>query len=270
MNFPGQGQLKRELPARPKKSLGQHFLTDQRVIERIIRVCDLRPEDSVLEIGPGRGVLTLALAQKVKQVFAVETDARLIANLRAVVPADRVTVVHADFLKFPLAALPSGLRIVSNLPYNIATPILEKIIQAKQQFSDCHVMVQWEYGQRMAAKPGTKAYGAFSCFAQYYAQPRILFKISPAAFCPAPKVYSCFMAVDLRISLPTPEGDAAFLFQVVHAAFNYRRKTLVNALGDLVDKKKTLAVLRQLGWNPQIRGESLSLKQFILLAEALA
>ena len=195
-----------------KKHLGQNFLVDGNMQKRIIAACDLKQDDIVLEIGPGRGALTKPISGKVSKVYAVETDGQFCEDLRDQFdsPTPRVTIIHADFLKYDLKKIPSHppfskggrgdflLKVVGNLPYNISTPIIEKLLAHRSLFRDLFLTVQLEFGQRLAAKPHSKAYGALSCFVQYYCDVKILFKIPNTSFRPVPKVTSCFIRLSLR------------------------------------------------------------------------
>ncbi|MBF0478137.1 MAG: ribosomal RNA small subunit methyltransferase A [Candidatus Omnitrophica bacterium] len=258
------------IPAhKPRKSLGQNFLINRNIIQKIIDVCELKSDDIVLEIGPGKGAITEGIAKRVKQVFAVETDRVLADHLKMQFKDRNVTVYDADILKFPFEQLPDGIKIISNLPYNIATPIIEKVIGYRLKFTQFFMMVQWEYGQRICAVPDTKAYGSFSCFVQYYGKPDILFQIGRSAFQPMPKVQSCFIKYDLYSNLPWKTADEKQLFHVIRTAFQQRRKTILNSLNIFADKRTLEQIFKGLGIDPQDRAEDVNLGQFIQIAEAL-
>ena len=171
----------------PKKNLGQNFLTDIRIQQKIIQACDLKPEDVVVEIGPGQGVLTRLMAPLVKRLVCVETDRDLIGPLRSVLPSS-VEIVHADFLKWDMSHFLTKVKVIGNIPYYISTPIIEKLIKEKVGISVAFLTVQLEFGQRLTAKSGRKDYGSLSCFAQYYADIKMLFKIKNTCFKLASKV----------------------------------------------------------------------------------
>jgi 16S rRNA (adenine1518-N6/adenine1519-N6)-dimethyltransferase len=252
-----------------KKNLGQHFLVDPAVRKRIIESCDLDSGDTILEIGPGKGAITSMLAGKVKHVFAIDTDQRCIDHLAKELTDKNITLIKDDILRFPLETLPSPIKVVSNLPYNIATPVIERLLERTGQFRSIYIMVQLEYGQRITAAPGTKDYGSFSCFVQYFADTELLFRISPRSFRPAPKVHSCF----LKITTPARHGlkarDEELLFRVIRQAFQQRRKKMINSLSLLIDKDRLLPVLDKLKISEQCRAEQLSLEQFVDLANEL-
>ncbi|MDP2654521.1 MAG: 16S rRNA (adenine(1518)-N(6)/adenine(1519)-N(6))-dimethyltransferase RsmA [Candidatus Omnitrophota bacterium] len=251
----------------PKKHLGQHFLCDPAVRDRIIEACDLQKNDMVLEIGPGLGVLTEGIASRALHVYAVETDLPLCRELDKKFTGQNVTVLHADILQFPFGSLPSRLKVIGNLPYNISSPIIERMIVSRSQCREIFITVQLEFGERLIAKAGAKDYGALTCFVQYYFRPEILFKIGKGAFRPAPKVTSCF----IRLTPSGPgrlAGDEGWLFTVIRHAFQQRRKTIVNALGGLINKEFLLPALEQTGIQPKQRPETLSLEDFVRLADA--
>jgi 16S rRNA (adenine1518-N6/adenine1519-N6)-dimethyltransferase len=251
-----------------KKHLGQNFLTDTRVRQRIIQACEFKPEDVVVEIGPGQGVLTRLIAPHVKRLVCVETDRDLIEPLRLGLPSS-AEIVHADFLKWDMGHLPSGIKVVGNIPYYISTPIIEKLIEHRSQISTSFLTVQLEFGQRLTAKPGGKEYGSLTCFAQYYAELRMLFKIKNTCFKPAPKVDSCFLSLSTR---PHPQGagnDEEFLFKLIQTAFQQRRKNIVNSLKGMVGKVKLEESLHALGIDPNARPENLTLSNYIELSKRL-
>ena len=182
----------------PKKHLGQNFLVDPNIKNKIIAACRLQKDDIVLEIGPGPGALTRIIAAQVKTLYAVETDARFCEDLKRDPDLEAVKVIHGDILKYDLKSLPPGTKVIGNLPYYISSPIIERLIGHRSIFPQCFLTVQWEFGRRLTAQPHTKDYGSLSCFAQYYGDVKILFKIPPAAFRPAPRVVSCFVAITSR------------------------------------------------------------------------
>ena len=253
---------------RLKKNLGQNFLTDIRIQQKIIQACDLKIEDVVVEIGPGSGALTRLIAPKVKRLICVETDRDLIGPLRSGL-ASSAEIVHADFLKWDMSHLPSEVKVIGNIPYYISTPIIEKLIQDRTKFSAAFLTVQLEFGQRLTAKAGGKDYGSLSCFAQYYADIKMLFKIKNTCFKPAPKVDSCFLRLMMK-ALPDPIArDEEFLFKLIPTAFQQRRKNIVNSLKGLAAKEKLEESLKSLGINPNARPENLTLSNYIALSKLL-
>jgi 16S rRNA (adenine1518-N6/adenine1519-N6)-dimethyltransferase len=279
----------------PKKYLGQNFLTDLRIEQKIIGACDLKPEDVVVEIGPGRGALTRLIAPKVKRLICVEKDRDLIEPLRchfrssfchsrerssyrtlgphaghsqelAVARGNPVEIIHADFLKWHL---PSGVKIIGNIPYYISTPIIEKLIQDRSKILSAFLTVQLEFGQRLVAKPGSKDYGSLSCFAQYYVEVKMLFKIKNTCFKPTPKVDSCFLRFKMRAQPQEKAANEDFLFKLIQTAFQQRRKTIVNSLKRLVGKEQLEESLEDLGIDPSVRPENLTLSNYIGLSNRL-
>ena len=252
----------------PKKSLGQNFLVNPRVAERIIEACLLKAADNVLEIGPGKGALTRALARQCKNVVAVEKDKKLAEQLQDEFKNSNVRVVHEDILKYPFETLPNNTRIIGNLPYNIATPIIKKMIAHKAKIDESYITVQLEYGQRIVAQSNTKNYGAFSCFVQYHAHTKILFKIKNSSFQPIPKVQSCFCHLKF---LKKPEyqiKNEDFLFRIIHSCFEQRRKTVQNSLAGAINKKSVSKLLESLKINPKLRAENLGLKDYVRISNA--
>jgi len=253
---------------RPKKYLGQNFLIDKRIQQKIIQACELRAEDTVLEIGPGQGVLTRLIAPQVKKLICVETDRDLIDPLRSSL-STTVEIVHADFLKWDMSHLPDGIKVIGNIPYYISTPIIEKLIENRTKISNAFLTVQLEFGQRLTAQSGGKDYGSLSCFAQYYADIKMLFKIKNTCFKPAPKVDSCFLRMTMRPH-PGAIGDIEkFLFKLIQTAFQQRRKTIVNSLKGLVGKEKLEESLEILGIKFNDRPENLTLSNYIALCKRL-
>lgn len=248
---------------KPRKRFGQNFLTDPNVIRNIVNAIAPRPDQHILEIGPGQAALTSALLPLCRQLTAVEIDRDLAVTLRQRF-ADRANfdLIEADALKVDFAALPDQpLRLVGNLPYNISTPLLFHLLQSGAQIADIHVMLQKEVAERMTANPGGKTYGRLSVAVALAAETTLLFQVPPGAFYPPPKVQSA--VIRLR-----PRGNAlpwAELDRVLKAAFSARRKTLRNALGALFDAD----ALAALEIDPGLRAENLTPEEFLRLAEAL-
>jgi len=254
-------------PFIPKKSLGQNFLVNPGVIRKIFNSCSISSADTVLEIGPGQGALTHSLAEQSRQLIAVEKDDDLAQQLAYDFSDTNVNIIQEDILKYSFDQLPQGTIVVGNLPYNITTPIIEKIIQNRHCIPTVYMTVQLEYGQRIAAVPNTKAYGPLSCFIQYYADTKILFKIKNTSFYPVPKVHSCFMRLDLHAQPKYPAKNETHLFQIIHASFGQRRKTIQNSLSSLLKKSDVIELLHTLHIDPTARAEQIELKDFIKLAD---
>jgi 16S rRNA (adenine1518-N6/adenine1519-N6)-dimethyltransferase len=241
---------------------------DPRLRQKIIQSCDLRKEDVVLEIGPGTGLLTQTIAEKVRKVFAVEKDDRLAWDLKRRLGGTNISVLHADVLEYPFEKLPDGMKVIGNLPYNIATPIIAKIFRYRGKFEVFYMTVQWEYGSRMAAGPHSKDYGSLSCFVQYYAEVKKLFKIPPGAFSPPPKVQSCFLRLEMK-EPPLPADSEEWLFKVIRSCFNQRRKMIQNSLSSLLPKKEIDAILQELTIDSRLRAEDIGLEDYVRLANRM-
>jgi 16S rRNA (adenine1518-N6/adenine1519-N6)-dimethyltransferase len=247
----------------PRKALGQHFLVDDNILGVIERLARLDAADVVLEVGPGLGVLTRYLAERVAQVHAIELDRRLEPYL-ADIPR---TVVHwGDAVRMDLGALaPAPRKLVANLPYNVATPIVAESLRLEQIVLWC-VMVQREVADRFFATPSTKAYGAVSVLIQLTARQTGLHPVSREVFRPRPNVESALVAFERTAAAPTDE-----LKRVVAAAFGHRRKTLANslALAGVASRERAVAALDSIGRESNIRAEALAPPEFVELAEAL-
>jgi 16S rRNA (adenine1518-N6/adenine1519-N6)-dimethyltransferase len=250
-----------------KKELGQHFLVDENILGVIGRLAELDAGDVVLEIGPGRGVLTHYLAERVAHVHAVEIDASLEPHLRGAGP--NVTLHLGDALRLDLAALaPDATKLVANLPYNIATPLLVESLDGLPGVRLWCVMVQREVGDRLFAAPRTKAYGAVSVLVQLVCERTGFHPVSRTVFRPQPNVDSALVAFR-RIGLP---ADFTGVKRVVGAAFAHRRKTLPNSLelAGLAPRARGSAALAAIGRDPSTRAEALAPPEFVALAEALS
>ena len=252
----------------PKRNLGQNFLADKNMQQRIVQSCDLKSDDQVIEIGPGQGVLTRLIAPQIRKLICVEMDRDLIEPLRSNLPSS-VEVVHADFLKWDMGHLGSGIKVIGNIPYYISTPIIERLIRHSAQITEAFLTVQLEFGERLTAKPGGKEYGSLTCFAQYHADIKLLFKIKNSCFKPAPKVDSCFLHLKMR---PYETGiaiDEAFLFKLIQTAFQQRRKNIVNTLKGLAGRERIEAALKALNISGNARPENLTLSNYIDLSNNL-
>ncbi|MBI5902123.1 MAG: ribosomal RNA small subunit methyltransferase A [Deltaproteobacteria bacterium] len=256
---------------RPKKRFGQHFLTDRNVIRKIAAVARLKPEDCVVEIGPGRGALTEELLASGACVIAIEVDRELAPLLRERFPSDRFEVIEADAFKVSLQAiserLGKRLKVVSNLPYNISGHIAAKFINERAAISSMALMFQKEVARRLVARPGTREYGMLSVFSQLYADLKIEFDLSKNLFFPKPEVDSSVVSFRFLDSPRVEVADPAFFSSVVKSSFSQRRKTLLNSLKQLgMEKDKLLNALELCGIDPRRRGETLTLEEFSGLA----
>ena len=264
---------------RPRKSLGQHFLRDHSVVQRIVSKAGFDPSSHVLEVGPGRGALTFPLATSVGHVYAVEKDdglaERLVSELqrRAI---SNVTVIHEDILRVRLEdlQLPPGekLRVIGNLPYNISTPLLEMLLENRERVANAVLMFQMEVARRMIASPGNKEYGSLTVLVQYHAHLRPLLEVSRKAFFPVPKVDSMVLGLDFERPHPLRAPDEDHFKRVVRGAFSHRRKTLLNSLrGSLcafsTDELKD--AFGACGIDGGRRAETLGIDDFICLSRHL-
>ncbi len=257
---------------RPRKSLGQHFLTDPNIVRKILTLADVRPDETVLEIGPGRGALTGLLCRTAKTVIAVEIDRRVGDYLVQHLPDCRnLDLRIGDALEFPYDTVPAGTVVVANLPYNISTPILFKLLEARSRFDRMILMLQTEVARRLVAKPGGKTYGSLSVGVQRWTEARLAFTVSPRCFQPPPEVGSAVVKLAVRRDrLQEPAADAHFL-RIVRAAFSHRRKTLANSLRDAgLDTSLISRGLTEAGIDGTRRAETLSPDEFVTLARALS
>ncbi len=263
-----------------QKKYGQNFLIDTHVLDKIIRAAEITADDFVLEIGPGIGTMTQYLAEAAREVAVVEIDDKLIPILEETLKEyENVTIIHGDILKVDIETLTREknqgrpVKVVANLPYYITTPIIMGLLEGGVPVDSITVMVQKEVADRMKVGPGTKDYGALSLAVQYYAQPEIVANVPPNCFIPRPKVGSAVIRLTRHQTPPVQVRDEEFLFRVIRASFNQRRKTLVNSLNNspelqLTKEQITLA-LEQMGLPAAVRGETLTLAQFARLAELL-
>lgn len=256
----------------PKKRLSQHFLIDQNIVRKIVRVASLQREDTVLEIGPGRGILTRLLCEQARRVIAIELDRSLADTLQdALAGVDNVDLRFGDALAFPYDTLPRGTVVVANLPYGISTPLLFKLLEAHDRIDRMVLMVQTEVARRLVAVPGTKDYGILSILIQYRAVPSLAFHVSAGCFRPKPAVSSTVVLLPVRREPAVSVVDEPLFIRTVRAAFAHRRKTLVNSLRDEgFSTGQILPALEAAGIHPARRAESLGIEQFAVLANALA
>lgn len=251
---------------RARKRFGQNFLADSHYVARIVEAVDPKRGDNIVEIGPGLAALTRALIDRAGHVTAIEIDRDLAARLSSQFPGDRLTLHVGDALDFDFASLAPAMRIVGNLPYNISSPLLFHLAAFEARIVDLHVMLQKEVVARMTAEPASADYGRLTVMLQARFAIRRLFVVPPGAFAPAPQVESALARlVPLGAAKPFI-ADASMFARVVAAAFAQRRKTLRNALASLADE----ATLRAVDIDPKSRGETLSVADFVRLANRLA
>ena len=266
-----------------QKRFGQNFLIDGNVVEKIVREAGITKDDFVLEIGPGIGTMTQILCENAREVAAVEIDKNLIPILaETLAPYDNVTVINEDILKVDVRKLAEEkngghpIKVVANLPYYITTPIIMGLFESHVPLESITIMVQKEVAQRMQVGPGTKDYGALSLAVQFYADAQIVLKVPASCFMPRPNVDSA--VIKLVRHEDAPVKDEQFMFRVIRAAFNQRRKTLANSLansselngsGHACTREDVTTALEAMGLPAGIRGEALTLAQFGELADRL-
>jgi len=260
----------------PKKRLGQHFLVDRNILDKVIGTAQVGEEDVVLEVGPGLGEMTLALAHRVKKVIAVEIDPRLVAILeKKMEDYPNVEVVRSDILKLDFNHFfkkgGERIKVVANLPYKISTPLIFHFIELREFFSTFTLMLQKEVAERMVAPSGRKEYGPLSIFIQMFSDISIRFFIKPSAFFPPPKVESAVVHMAWKEKPLIGKNDEAWFKKVVKACFGYRRKTLINALkhSELTLPESIVLEMEEIGIDPRRRPETLTIQEFISLAKVL-
>jgi len=263
-----------------QKKYGQNFLIDTNILEKIVEEARIEKDDCVIEIGPGIGTMTQYLAGQAAQVIAIEIDSMLIPILQETL-ADykNVTIINEDILKVNIQQIleernqGKPAKVVANLPYYITTPIIMELLENKVPLESITVMVQKEVAERMQQGPGSKEYGALSLAVQYYTKPEIVAQVGPNCFIPRPNVGSAVIHLTKHKSPPIDVEDEGFMFRLIRASFNQRRKTLVNGLSNAADlnlkKEEVTAALETMGLSPMIRGEALSLKEFAALSNLL-
>ena len=277
--FKPMASIRRELAKYglvPKKGWGQHYLIDRNILNKVIRTAQVGRDDVVLEVGPGLGEVTLALAQQVKRVIAIEIDPKLVEILRRKLEGySNVEVTKGDILEVNLNQLlekeGQPIKVVANLPYQISTPLLFRFLESKRVISTLTLMLQREVAERMVALPGGKEYGPLSIFVQSVSNLSIRFFIKPSAFFPPPKVESAVVYMAWKEAPMVEMSDEEWFKRVVKACFGYRRKTLVNALkhSGLTLPESIELKLEAIGIDPQRRPETLTIQEFINLANTL-
>lgn len=249
-----------------KKKFGQNFLIDQTIINSLIDAIDPQAQDLMVEIGPGLGAMTQPLLKKLNHLHVVEIDRDIISWMQGFYPANKITIHNSDVLKFDFNSIGERIRVVGNLPYNISSPILFKLLENTSQIIDMHFMLQKEVVERMVAVPSSSEYGRLSVMLQYRLNMEYLITVPPDAFDPAPKVESAFVRCVPHATLPYPAKDEALFAKVVLVAFGQRRKTLRNTLKGMLDD----AGFSELGIDSQLRAENLGVAQFVAIANYLA
>lgn len=263
-----------------QKKYGQNFLVDTHVLEKIMDAAEITKEDCVVEIGPGIGTMTQYLAERAGAVVAVEIDRKLMPILEETLAVyDNVTVLNEDIIKVDLNRIVEEknhgkpVKVVANLPYYITTPIIMSLFENHVPLKSVTVMVQKEVAERMQAGPGTKNYGALSLAVQYYVKPEVVANVPPNCFIPRPNVGSAVIRLTRYEEYPVAVRDENFLFALIRASFNQRRKTLANSLANAqslsLTREQVAAALEKMQLSPTVRGETLTLEQFAALADLL-
>lgn len=263
-----------------QKKFGQNFLIDANILENIIAAAQVTKEDCVLEIGPGIGTMTQYLCEHAREVIAVEIDKNLIPILSdTLAEYDNVSVINDDILKVDINKIVQEknngkpIKVVANLPYYITTPIIMGLFENQVPLESITIMVQKEVADRMQVGPGTKDYGALSLAVQYYAKPKVMLTVPATCFMPRPNVDSAVIKLTRYNDAPVKAKNEKFMFDIIRASFNQRRKTLVNGLtnaaGLKVNKDLILSALEQMNLPATIRGEALTLEQFAQLSDLL-
>lgn len=263
-----------------QKRFGQNFLIDSNVVEKIVREAGVTKDDFVLEIGPGIGTMTQILCENAREVAAVEIDTNLIPILKETLSYyENVTVINEDILKVDINALANEknggkpIKVVANLPYYITTPIIMGLFESHVPIDSITIMVQKEVADRMQVGPGTKDYGALSLAVQYYARPEIVLNVPPTCFMPRPGVGSAVIRLTRHTVNPVQVDDSEYMFKLIRASFNQRRKTLANGLTNSpevhLSKEQIEKAIELLGVSKTIRGEALTLEQFAELSNII-
>jgi 16S rRNA (adenine1518-N6/adenine1519-N6)-dimethyltransferase len=265
----------------PKRRFGQNFLIDKNIVDRIVRAVDPQPDETIVEIGPGQGALTNSLIEKAGRVIAIEFDRELVPELRTrFFQASHLTLIEADALTIDYceAIQPSEkARVVANLPYNVGTAILQRLIEQRRCISEMTLMLQREVVDRIMAQPGSSERGYLSVLVEAYCETGKLFDVSPQAFRPAPKVWSTVVRLRVRSQIAATVKDERLLWQVVSAGFAHPRKTILNnlraapeTLQELLKKRGGASiVLCDAGIPPLRRAETFALEEWALLVNAM-
>ncbi|MFH0764449.1 MAG: 16S rRNA (adenine(1518)-N(6)/adenine(1519)-N(6))-dimethyltransferase RsmA [Candidatus Omnitrophota bacterium] len=262
----------------PLKRLGGNYLIDGNIRDKIIRECRLSKSDSVLEIGPGLGALTMDLAASGARVFAVEIDKKAYAILNELAGGDypNLKIFNKDILKFDLEKIAQGgrIKVAGNIPYYITTPIIEYLINNRHLLESAVIMVQKEVANRLLAGPGEKDYGSVSCFVRYFTRPEYIYTVKRASFFPMPDVDSSILRLTFLDKPSVSVNDEEKFFRIVRGSFNQRRKSIINSLArvEVLDmpKEKLSAILKSVGIASSARPETLGMIQFAAISNAIS
>ena len=263
-----------------KKNFGQNFLVDERVLDKIINAADINENDLVIEVGPGIGTLTQAMAKRAGKVVSVEIDRTLVPILKELLADyDNIEIINEDILKVDINEIIArhrgmNVKMAANLPYNITTPIIMGILEKHIPMESLTVMIQKEVAYRMNAKPSTKDYGSLSIVTQYYCKPYLVANVPQNCFMPRPNVDSAVIRLDILKEPAVKVQNERFMFEFVKAAFSQRRKTLVNCIYNSgivnLSKEEIGSILNEMGYDERVRGESLSIEDYGVLSDRFA
>ena len=259
---------------RPKKSLGQNFLVDKNIINKIIETINIAKKDIVLEIGPGSGALTSQLLDKAKFVSAVEIDSRFCKVLKERFKKKKnLEILNKDILELDFSSLKqlarNKLKVIGNIPYYISSSIIEYLIENRRFIDEICITVQKEFAEKILASAGSKGYGILSCLAQFYTEAAKLFTINKDSFLPGPKVDSVFLRLNVLEDPRFRVQSEVLLFKIIHASFSQRRKTILNSLSRIVPKVKLEGLLNKLKIDCGLRPENISLKDFVSICNTI-
>lgn len=264
-----------------QKKYGQNFLIDNNIVKKIVQEAGIKKDDFVLEIGPGIGTMTQILCENAREVVAVEIDKKLIPILKqdTLSSYNNVTIINDDILKLDINKLilehneGRPIKVVANLPYYITTPIIMGLLESHVPLESITIMVQKEVADRIQVGPGTKDYGALSLAVQYYAKPKIILMVPASCFMPRPNVDSAVIKLTCHDKPPVLVKNEKFMFDIIRASFNQRRKTMTNSVVNAnlgITKEQLLIALEQCGLKSTVRGEALTLQQFAQLSNELS
>lgn len=250
-----------------RRRLGQHFLFDTNILKKIVRSSHINADDTIVEIGPGLGTLTRLLSEHAKRVIAIEVDRRLVERLRdELSQRGNIEIINADALKFPYDTIKERFKVVSNIPYNITTPLIFRLLEYREKIISMTLLLQKEVAKRISASPDSKDYGILSISTQLYTRPRIMFFVPKKVFSPPPDVDSALVHFEVS---PSPFFDLKnekLFMRIVKKAFSQRRKTIMNSLKEF---KNIKIALQKADINPMSRPETLSIKDFIRLTDVI-